>query len=46
MGDKINNINENILKILRPLVRVCIRNGLSCGSFEELVRKAFVDEAR
>jgi len=46
MGDKINNnINENILKILRPLVRVCIRNGLSCGSFEELLRKAYVDEA-
>jgi hypothetical protein len=46
MGDAINNIiNENILKILRPLIRVCIRNGLSTGSFEGLVRKAYVDEA-
>ena len=46
MGDKINNIiNENVLKILRPLIRVMIRNGVSSGSFEELVRKAYVDEA-
>ena len=40
-----NIINENVLKILRPLVRVMIRNGVSVGSFEELVRKAYVDEA-
>ena len=33
------------MKILRPLVRVMLRNGVSCGSFEELVRKAYVDEA-
>jgi hypothetical protein len=33
------------MKILRPLVRVMLRNGISCGSFEELVRKAYVDEA-
>ena len=38
-------INENVLKILRPLIRVMIRNGVSTGSFEELVRKAYVDEA-
>ena len=40
-----NIINENVLKILRPLVRVMIRNGVSSGSYEELVRKAYVDEA-
>ena len=40
-----NIINENVLKILRPLIRVMIRNGVSSGSFEELVRKAYVDEA-
>jgi len=46
MNSAINDIiNENVLKILRPLVRVMIRNGLACGSFEELVRKAYVDEA-
>jgi hypothetical protein len=31
-------------KILRPLVRIMLRNGVSCGSFEEIVRKAYVDE--
>jgi len=46
MENEINNIlNENAVKILRPLVRVMIRNGVSTGSFEELVRKAYVDEA-
>ncbi|MCW8955382.1 MAG: DUF6502 family protein [Gammaproteobacteria bacterium] len=32
-------------KILRPLVRVMLRNGIACGNFEEIVRKAYVDEA-
>lgn len=32
-------------KILRPLVRVMLRNGIACGSFEEILRKAYVDEA-
>ena len=46
MSDSLHNlINESALKILRPLVRVLLRNGVSCGSFEELVRKAYVDEA-
>jgi len=44
-----NNINqtltESALQILRPLIRVMLRNGVSTGSFEELVRKAYVDEA-
>lgn len=34
-----------ISQILRPLVRILLRNGISCGSFEEMVRKAYVDEA-
>jgi len=46
MKESINNIlNASVLKILRPLIRVMIRNGVSSGSFEELVRKAYVDEA-
>lgn len=46
MKESINNIlNGSVLKILRPLIRVMIRNGISSGSFEELVRKAYVDEA-
>ncbi|MCW8956567.1 MAG: DUF6502 family protein [Gammaproteobacteria bacterium] len=34
-----------VVKILRPLVRILLRNGFSVGHFEELARKAFVDEA-
>ena len=46
MGGSLQNIiNESVLKILRPLVRVMLRNGVSCGSFEELVRRAYVEEA-
>ena len=46
MSKSINSIFiESALKILRPLIRVMIRNGVSCGNFEELVRKAYVDEA-
>ena len=46
MSKATNNIlTESALKILRPLVRVMLRNGVSSGSFEELVRKAYVDEA-
>jgi len=46
MSESINNIlNASAQKILRPLIRVMIRNGVSSGSFEELVRKAYVDEA-
>ena len=32
-------------KILRPLIRVMLRNGVACGNFETMVRKAYVDEA-
>lgn len=32
-------------KILRPLVRVLLRNGIACGDFVEQVRKAYVDES-
>jgi len=46
MDKAINKIlSESALKILRPLLRIMLRNGVSCGSFEELVRKAYVDEA-
>ncbi len=46
MSDVIGTIlNESVMKILRPLIRTMLRNGVSCGNFEELVRKAYVDEA-
>ncbi len=40
-----NTLNRSATKILRPLTRIMLRNGVSCGNFEELVRKAYVDEA-
>ena len=45
-----NNSTHSILtaaigQILRPLVRILLRNGVACGSFEEMARKAYVDEA-
>lgn len=46
MSDKINSVLfESALKVIRPLIRVMLRNGVSNGNFEELVRKAYVDEA-
>jgi len=46
MHNSLNSIlSQSAMKILRPLTRVMLRNGISCGSFEELVRKAYVDEA-
>ncbi len=38
-------LEKAAIKILRPLVRVMLRNGIACGNFEEMVRKAYVDEA-
>lgn len=46
MGDDLQTIVEKAAnRILRPLVRVMLRNGIACGSFEEMVRKAYVDMA-
>ncbi len=46
MSENIQNLlHKAASKILRPLIRVMLRNGIACGTFEELVRKAYVDEA-
>jgi len=46
MSDNLSTILEKAAsKILGPLVRVMLRNGVACGSFEEMVRKAYVNEA-
>lgn len=46
MSDSLQNIlQRSAARILRPLVRVMLRNGVACGSFEEMVRRAYVDEA-
>ncbi|MBT8127041.1 MAG: hypothetical protein KJP15_06140 [Gammaproteobacteria bacterium] len=45
MGKATNKIlTAAVVQILRPLVRILLRNGIACGSFEEMVRKAYVDE--
>lgn len=44
-----NQIQETlvsaVLRILRPLVRILLRNGMAYGSFSQLARRAFVDVA-
>ena len=46
MNDSSNKLlTAAIGQILRPLARILLRNGIACGSFEEMVRKAYVDEA-
>lgn len=34
-----------VLKILRPLIAILLRNGMSYGHFDELVKKSYVDVA-
>ncbi|WP_243755231.1 DUF6502 family protein [Thiomicrorhabdus sp. 6S3-12] len=41
----LNTINRNISKLLRPLVRILIRQGIPSSHLESLVRKAYVDES-
>ena len=36
---------NSVLRLLRPLVRVLLRNGMAYGSFSELARRAFVEVA-
>jgi len=46
MDNQIQDILVNsVLRILRPLVKVLLRNGMAYGSFSELAKRAFVDVA-
>lgn len=38
-------LRRAVRRVLRPLVRILLRNGVDCGSFEEEVRRAYVDVA-
>jgi hypothetical protein len=38
-------LTRAILRLLRPLVRILLRNGIAYGSFAELVKKTYVDVA-
>jgi hypothetical protein len=35
----------SILRLMRPMVRILLRNGIAYGTFSELVRKVYVDVA-
>ncbi len=46
MAEKIQQIlSQAVLAILRPLVRILLRNGIAYGSFAELAKKVYVDVA-
>ena len=46
MSRKYNKILfASILRLMRPLVRILLRNGIAYGTFSELVRKVYVDVA-
>lgn len=46
MSSSPNNVlSAAVLRLLRPLVAVLLRHGMAYGTFAELARKAYVDEA-
>ncbi|MDH3526720.1 MAG: DUF6502 family protein [Gammaproteobacteria bacterium] len=46
LENKLNRaLSASILRLLRPLVRILLRNGVAYGSFTELARKVYVDVA-
>lgn len=40
-----NNLLRATRRILRPLIRILLRNGITANAFQELARKVFVDVA-
>jgi hypothetical protein len=40
-----NYLGHTVLRILKPLVRLLLRNGMACAEFSELARRAYVDTA-
>jgi hypothetical protein len=46
MSRKYNKVLvASLLRLMRPLVRILLRNGIACGTFSELLRKVYVDVA-
>lgn len=39
-------VNTAVLRLLRPLVRVMLKQGIAYGTFAELARKAYVEEGK
>jgi len=47
MATELNKaLSAAILRLLKPLVRILLRNGVSYGAFSDLVKRVFVDVAR
>lgn len=40
-----NILVEAVVRLLRPLIRILLRHGVSCGAFTELVRRVYVEVA-
>jgi len=38
-------VTRALVRVLTPLVRILLRNGCSCGAFEEILRRVYVDVA-
>jgi len=38
-------ILEAVMRLLQPLIRILLRQGISCGTFTELAKRAYVDVA-
>lgn len=45
MSNPSKTLAEAARRILKPLVRVLLRNGVACGAMEEIVRQVYVDVA-
>jgi len=46
MSNEIYTALEKLaIKVLGPVVRMMLRNGVACGNFEALIREVYVDEA-
>ena len=46
MNKKFNNaLNTSVLTLMRPLVRILLRNGVAYGTLAGLIRKVYVDIA-
>jgi Family of unknown function (DUF6502) len=44
-NDRLNSVYAAVLKLLRPLTRILLRNGVSFGTFADLAKWVYVDVA-
>ena len=46
LSANIQTLSKAVLRILRPLVRILLRNGISYGTFADLAKGVYIDVAR